>query len=156
AAGKLTTTCCACRLVERSNVLPAMYVLLTISSESFHRMMLMRLWYRKLGIPASVSRNAPELLRGVRRSFGGRLILLDWANGHVIADKAIVGASGLDARGPTVVAGSWIDQCVYIWGRGAAASRLTHPWFNYIHSVDLTARNTLLLASAGSDLIVEI
>jgi hypothetical protein len=40
-------------------------------------------------------------------------------------------------------------------GRERVAA-LTHPWFNAIHSVDVTPWNTYLLASAGSDLIVEV
>jgi hypothetical protein len=33
---------------------------------------------------------------------------------------------------------------------------VTHPWFNYLHSVELTPDGTFLLASAGSDLITEV
>jgi hypothetical protein len=51
---------------------------------------------------------------------------------------------------------SWIDQCIYVLNGSDEVATVTHPWFNYIHSVDLTPQRTFLLASAGSDLIVEI
>ena len=133
-----------------------MYFLVSISSESFDRMMTMRVLYRRLGADASAARDAPELLSLVRRSFGGRLVLLDWEACEVLADMAITGVSGLAARDQTVVAGSWIDQCVYTLDRHGDVSAMTHPWFNYIHSVEITPDATLLLASAGSDLIVEL
>lgn len=133
-----------------------MFFLISISSEVFHRMMTMRVLYRQLGIKASATRDAPELLRGVRRSFGGRLVLVDWAQGELLADRAVAGVSGIDTQGQTLVACSWIDQCVYVLNGSDEISILTHPWFNYIHSVDLTPQHTFLLASAGSDLIVEI
>lgn len=133
-----------------------MYFLISVSSESFHRMMTMRVLYRQLGIDTSATRDAPELLRRVRRSFGGRLILLDWEAGEVLADMAVTGVSGLATLDQTVVAGSWIDQCVYMLDQHGGVAALTHPWFNYIHSVDITPGGTLLLASAGSDLIIEL
>jgi hypothetical protein len=133
-----------------------MFFLVSVSSEVFHRIMTMRLLYRRLGINASATRDAPELLRGVRRSFGGRLVLVDWHRGKVLADRAIAGVSGLATQDRTVMACSWIDQCIYVLNGSAEVSTVTHPWFNYIHSVDLTPQRTILLASAGSDLIVEI
>jgi hypothetical protein len=64
--------------------------------------------------------------------------------------------SGLATLDHMVAAGSWIDQCVYRLDRGGEVTTLTHPWLNYVHSVDPTPDGTLLLASAGSDLIVEL
>jgi len=133
-----------------------MFFLVSVSSEVFYRIMTMRLLYRRFGIDASATRDAPKLLRGVRRSFGGRVVLLDWLRGEVLADRAIAGVSGLATQDRTVMACSWIDQCVYVLNGSYEISTITHPWFNYIHSVDLTPQRTFLLASAGSDLIVEI
>ena len=133
-----------------------MYFLVSICTEVFERMMHMRALYRHLGIDSSVSRDAPQLLRSVRRSFGGRLILLDWSASSVLANISISGVSGVRRRDSTVIACSWIDQCVYTLKGREKVSTITHPWFNYIHSIDITADGTYLLASAGSDLIVEI
>jgi len=133
-----------------------MYFLVSIATESFHRVMTMRVLYRQLGVKVSATRDAPELLRRVRHSFGGRLVLLDWDTGEVLADTAVTGVSGMATQDQTVVAGSWIDQCVYILSRDGEVSSITHPWFNYIHSVDITPDGTFLLASAGSDLIIEL
>jgi hypothetical protein len=132
------------------------YFLVSICTEAFERLMRMRALYRQLGIDSSVSRDAPELLRGVRRSFGGRLVLLDWSAGRVLAHVSIAGVSGVARQDRSVIACSWIDQCVYKLRGRAKLTTTTHPWFNYLHSVDLTGSDTYLLASAGSDLIVEI
>jgi hypothetical protein len=133
-----------------------MYFLISIPNESFDRVMTMRVLYRQLGVDVSATRDAPELLRRVRSSFGGRLVLLDWDAGQVMADKGIIGVSGLATRNQTVVACSWIEQCVYLLDRHGDLAAITHPWFNYIHSVDVTPDGSLLLASAGSDLIIEL
>src|SRR6266436_6149741 len=109
-----------------------MFFLVSVSTEVFHRTMTMRAMYKRLGIETSSTRDAPELLRGVRRSFGGRLLLVDWSRGEVIADKAIAGVSGLALRNDAVVACSWIDQCVYVLNGSDAVFSITHPWFNYI------------------------
>lgn len=133
-----------------------MFFLVSIPSEAFHRMMSMRVLYRRLGIDTSISRDAPELLARVRRSFGGRLAVLDWSAGKVLADMAITGASGLAVHDGRVITCSCIEQCVYILRGRETVAALTHPWFNYLHSVDVTPRGTYLLACAGSDLIIEI
>src|SRR5580700_7921620 len=133
-----------------------MFVLISISSEVFYRMMVMRLLYRRLGIDVSATRDAPELLRSVRGSFGGRLVLVDWSRGEVLADKSILGASGLATRDRTIVAASWIDPHAYILTDGEEVGRLTHRWLNYVHSIDLTPQGGILVASAGSDLIAEL
>jgi hypothetical protein len=118
--------------------------------------MMMRAVYRRMGIDASAARDAPSLLRSVRHSLGGRLVIVDWGAGEVIADKPLTGASGLAARGRTVVACSWVDQCAYVLSTDGETTLVTHPWLNYVHSVDITPYDTLLMASAGSDLIVEL
>jgi hypothetical protein len=133
-----------------------MFFLISVSSEVFRRMMRMRVLYRRLGIDTSVARDAPELLPSVRGSFGGRLVVLDWAAGEVVAEKAIPGATGIATWDQVVVACSWIDQCCYLVRPDEDVVSITHPWFNYLHSVDRTPRGTLLLASAGSDVIMEI
>ena len=133
-----------------------MYLLVSICTEVFERTMHMRALYRQLGIDSSVSRDAPQLLRTVRRSFGGRLVLLDWSASSILANISISGVSGVRTQDSTVIACSWIDQCVYTLNGRERVSTITHPWFNYIHSIDITADGTYLLASAGSDLIVEI
>jgi hypothetical protein len=133
-----------------------MYILVSVSTEAFDRVMTMRVVYQRMGIDTSAARDAPELLRSVRRSLGGRLVLIDWGAGEVIADKPLTGASGLATRGRTVVACSWIDQCAYLLSADGSTTTVTHPWLNYIHSVDVTPHDTLLMASAGSDLIVEL
>src|SRR5215470_16528559 len=133
-----------------------MFILVSISSEVFHRMMGMRALYRQLGVATSISKDAPLLLRRVRSSFGGRLVLLDWSGGRVLADTHIAGVSGIATRDGLIFACSWINQCVYVLSGREQISLVTHPWFNYLHSIDLTPTNTYLLASAGSDLIVEI
>ena len=133
-----------------------MFFLISICSEVFGRMMRVRALYRKLGIDKSISRDAPELLRGVRRSFGGRLVLLDWSAGRVLADTPIPGVSGIAIQHGAVIACSWIDQCVYMLRGGEKVCAACHPWFNHLHSIVVTPHNTYLLASAGSDLIVEI
>lgn len=133
-----------------------MYVLVSVSTEAFDRVMTMRAVYRRMGIDTSAARDAPEYLRSVRQSLGGRLVLIDWDAAEVIADKPLVGASGLATTGRTVVACSWIEQCVYLLGADASTATITHPWLNYIHSVDVTHRGTLLVASSGTDLIVEL
>ena len=133
-----------------------MFFLISICSEVFSRMMHVRALYRQLGINKSISRDAPELLRRVRRSFGGRLVLIDWSAGRVLADTPIPGVSGIAIQNGAVVACSWIDQCVYVLRGREKVCAASHPWFNHLHSVDVTPRNTYLLTSAGSDLIVEV
>jgi hypothetical protein len=132
------------------------YFLLSVSSEVFRRMMMMRVLYRQLGIDTSIPRDAPELLPSVRGSFGGRLVVLDWGAGEVLADKAIPGATGIATWDHIIVACSWIDQCCYVVRPDEDDVSITHPWFNYLHSVDRTPWGTILLASAGSDAIMEI
>lgn len=133
-----------------------MYVLVSISTEAFDRVMAMRAVYRRMGIDTSAARDAPALLRSVRRSLGGRLVLLNWGAGEVIADKPLAGASGLATRGRMVVACSWIEQSAYLLGADGSTTTVSHPWLNHIHSVDIMPDGALLIASAGSDLIVEL
>jgi hypothetical protein len=133
-----------------------MYFLVSVSNEVFHRVMSMRALHRQLGIDTSVTRDAPELLRRVRRTFGGRLVLLDWSLGKILADIRIPGVSGIAVKNGVVLACSWIDQCIYVLQEGRIVATVTHPWFNYLHSIELTERGTYLVASAGSDLVAEI
>jgi hypothetical protein len=132
------------------------YFIVSISNEVFHRTMSMRALSRRLGIEASMTRDSAELLRDVRESFGGRLVLLDWEDGRAIADLPLVGASGLDIRDGLVHACSWIDQSVHVLRGREEVAKLTHRWFNYLHSIEVTPAGTYLLASAGSDLIAEL
>ena len=132
-----------------------MHILVSVSTEAFDRVMTMRAVYRRMGIDISAARDSPELLRSVRRSLGGRLIVVDWGAGEIIADRPLVGASGLTTCGHMVVASSWIEQRVYLLSPNGTAT-LSHPWLNYIHSVEVTPQGALLIASAGSDLIVEL
>jgi hypothetical protein len=133
-----------------------MFLLISISSEAFCKMMTMRLLRRRLGIGASTIRDATESLRRVRGSFGGRLVLVDWAKGEVLADKPILGVSGLAVRDGTIAASSWIEPSVRIFQDGNEVCGITHHWFNYVHSVELTSARSILVASAGSDLVAEV
>ncbi len=133
-----------------------MIFLVSVSSDVFQRMMNMRALYRRLGIEASIHREVPAVLGDVRSSFGGRLVLLDWSARRVLADRAVPGAAGLAIDDSAVIVGSWNQHCVFKLRGRDTADVISHPWFNYIHSVDITPRSTYLLASAGSDLIVEI
>src|SRR5262249_53797941 len=103
----------------------------------------------------SSTRDAPELLRQVRGSLGGRLVLLDWSRGEILADKSFPGATGLAMQGRRMVAASWTDPYTYIFEGGKEIGRFTHRWLNYVHGVELTSRGTILVACAGSDLVVE-
>jgi hypothetical protein len=132
-----------------------MFVLVSISSEVFSRMMTLRLLNRRLGVGAAATNSSSEPLRTVRGSFGGRLVLLDWSRGEVIADKPILGASGLAVRDRTVVVSSWIEPEIYIFESGEKSGTVTHRWLNYVHSVDLSSPGEFLVAAAGSDLIAE-
>jgi hypothetical protein len=119
-----------------------MFFLVSVASEVFHRIMSMRALYKRLGIETSVTRDAPLLLRNVRGSFGGRLVLLDWSGKCVMGDLPIPGAGGLAIHEGRVIVGSWTEQCVHLLlGRDKVAT-ITHPWFNYIHSVEVTPWNT--------------
>jgi hypothetical protein len=133
-----------------------MYFLVSVSSEVFHRVMSLRALNRQLGIDTSVNRDAPALLRQVRGSFGGRLVLLDWSGRRVLADLPVAGAAGLATHEDVIIVCSWTEHCVYLLRGRERVAALTHPWFNYIHSVDVTPQGTFLLASAGSDLVVEV
>jgi hypothetical protein len=73
-----------------------------------------------------------------------------------MADTPIPGVSGIAVQFGAVIACSWIDQCLYMLRGSEKVRAASHPWFNHLHSIDVTPRNTYLLASAGSDLIVEI
>jgi hypothetical protein len=133
-----------------------MFVLISISNEAFRRMMVLRLLQQQLDVSPSVARNAPEVLRRVRGSFGGKLVLVNWANREVLADRPLLGVSGLAVRGHTIVASSWIEPRLCIFESGEEVAAATHRWFNYVHSVDLPSSHSILVASAGSDLIAEI
>jgi hypothetical protein len=133
-----------------------MFFLVSIASEVFDRMMRMRALYRQLGIEASVTRDAPRLLRDVRGSFGGRFVLLDWLRAHVLADIPFAGAAGFSVNGDTIMACSWTQQCVHLLRGRETISSISHRWFNYLHSLELVANGNYLLASPGSDLIVEV
>jgi hypothetical protein len=134
-----------------------MFFLVSICTEAFDRMMKMRLLYRYLGVNVSAPRDAPELLRRVRRSFGGRIVLVDWEEGTVVADLAVPGASGLATGDGTIAVCSWIEQSLYLFSvSNPAVHSVTHPWFNHLHSVDITPDGRYLVASAGSDAILEV
>lgn len=134
-----------------------MFLLVSISMDAFERMMRMRLLYRQLGIEMSISRDTPALLRDVRRSLGGRLVLLDWSTGRAIADVPYVGAMGFAVRDDgAVIAASAFEQCVAVFEGREKTTVLSHRWFNYLHTLDLTPWGTYLLACAGSDAIVEM
>ena len=118
--------------------------------------MCMRALQRKLGVPVSINRDAAELTRRVKDSFGGRLVLLDWPGHEIMADFPVSGASGFTVRGRFIYACSWIDHCVHVIRGGQRVDCLSHRWFNHLHSVEATHWNTLLIPSAGSDLLVEV
>ena len=133
-----------------------MFFLVSIASEVFDRIMRMRVLYRRLGIETSVARDAPRLLRDVRGSFGGRFVLLDWLNAQVLADMPFAGAAGFAVNGDAIMACSWTQQSVRLLKGRETLSSISHRWFNYLHSLDVVANGNYLLASAGSDLIVEV
>src|SRR5581483_2479586 len=134
-----------------------MFLLVSISMDAFERMMRMRLLYRKLGVEMSISRDTSALLRDVRRSLGGRLVLLDWSEGRAIADVPYLGAMGFAVHDDgAVVAASAFEQCVTVFEGCEKTTVLSHPWFNYLHTLDLTPWGTYLLACAGSDAIMEM
>ena len=135
--------------------LRSMFLLISVSSEAFSQMMVMRLLQKRLGVKLSRVRDAPELLRQVRGSLGGRLVLLDWSGGEILADKAFPGATGLATQGRRIVAASWTDPYAYVLEDGKEIGKFSHRWFNYVHSVDLTPQGNVLFACAGSDLIAE-
>jgi hypothetical protein len=133
-----------------------MYVLVSVPNEAFHRVMTARALQKRMGVESSVYRNASDLLRRVERSFGGRVVLLDWSRRALAADIAVAGASGLAVTPDAVHTSSWTGNFVERLGSGGARSELTHPWFNHLHTVELTEAGTLLVASAGADLILEL
>jgi hypothetical protein len=132
-----------------------MYVLVSVPNEAFHRVMRARALQRKLGIEASVYRNSSELMRNVEKSFGGRLVLLDWSNGKIVADTAVEGASGIAVGQDVIFASSWTANQVQVLQPGRR-SCISHPLFNHLHTVELSSRGTLFIASAGADVIVEL
>jgi hypothetical protein len=133
-----------------------MYFLVSVPNEAFHRVMSLRALQRRLGIDTSVYRNASDLLRNVEKSFGGRLVLLDWLQGKIVANIPVAGASGLAVEQDCVWASSWTDHSVHILQRGRPPALISHRWFNHLHTVELTPESTLLITSAGIDLIVEV
>ena len=133
-----------------------MFLLISISSEVFGRMMKMRLLRQQLGIGSAARREASQVLQHVRSSFGGRLVLIDWTNGDVLADKSILGVSGFAIRDRRIVASSWIEPTALLLFDGEEVGTVTHRWLNYVHSIDMQSPGRILLASAGSDLIAEL
>jgi len=107
-----------------------MFLLISVSSEAFSQMMVMRLLQKRLGVNVSSTRDAPELLRQVRGSLGGRLVLLDWSGGEILADKAFPGATGLATQGRRIVAASWTDPYAYLFEDGKEIGKFTHRWFH--------------------------
>ena len=107
-----------------------MFLLISVSSEAFSQMMVMRLLQKRLGVNVSSTRDAPELLRQVRGSLGGRLVLLDWSGGEILADKAFPGATGLATQGRRIVAASWTDPYAYVLEEGKEIGKFTHRWFH--------------------------
>ena len=132
-----------------------MFFLVSISSEVFQRIMMMRLVNRRLGVDSSVTRDGSEMAQQIRASFGGVLVVLDWTKGEVIASKPILGASGLAVSGGTIVCASWIEPEVRVFHDGEEVATVSHRWLNYLHSVDFSPPGNILLACAGSDLIAE-
>jgi hypothetical protein len=133
-----------------------MYFLISVPNERFHRVMCMRALQRRLGVPVSINRDIAELTRTINDSFGGRLVVLDWSSGEVLADFPVPGASGFAINGQLIFICSWIEHCVHILGGGRRLDRISHRWFNHLHSIELTPRNTLLIPSAGADLLLEV
>jgi hypothetical protein len=133
-----------------------MFFVISVPNEVFHRIMCLRALQQRMGYKASISKDAPNLLQAVRGLFGGRLVLLDWSRARILADIRIPGASGFAVNDQLLVACSWIDHSIYVLRRGRITRKLTHPWFNHLHTVQLTTQETCIVASAGSDLIAEM
>jgi hypothetical protein len=133
-----------------------MYLLVSVPNEAFHKVMSLRAAQRRLGIETSVYRNSTDLLRGVERYFGGRLVLLDWEKCEIVASVPVPGASGLALLEGAIYASSWTDHSVHVIRPGKQRSCLSHPWFNHLHTAEPTEWGTLLIASAGIDLILEL
>src|SRR5262245_1636025 len=85
----------------------SMYFLITVPNEAFYRVMSLRAAQRRLGIDTSVYRNASDLRRQVEKSFGGRLLLLNWSSREIVASIPVDGASGLIVTRDTLFASSW-------------------------------------------------
>jgi len=133
-----------------------MYILVSVPNEAFQRVMAARALQRRLGVETSVYRNASDLLRRVERSYGGRVVLLDWNRRRIAADVKVAGASGLAIGNGVVYSSSWTGNFVQRLQMGAPRREISHPWFNHLHTVELTEQGTLLVASAGADLILEV
>jgi hypothetical protein len=133
-----------------------MYILVSVPNEAFHTVMTARAMQRRMGVESSVYRNASDLLRRVERSFGGRVVLLDWSNRRIAANVKVAGASGIAITPDAIYTSSWTGNFVERLSNTGARQELSHPWFNHLHTVELTDTGTLLVASAGADLILEL
>lgn len=99
---------------------------------------------------------ASALLSDVQHSLGGRVVLLDWSRGRVLADVPVQGAMGIVVRDDEVSVASWNQECIVVLRDGETVDRITHPWFNHMLGMSLTDTGNYLVASAGSDLVAEI
>lgn len=85
----------------------------------------------------------------------GLLLLVDWDASRVLASLELPKPTGfLIERGKVRIALWDRDEIVSLSG-SEVTTRLRHPWFNHIHTLDRTSRG-LLVSSSGTDLIAEI
>ncbi|HRI71733.1 MAG TPA: hypothetical protein PK156_46190, partial [Polyangium sp.] len=85
----------------------------------------------------------------------GFLLLVDWDASQVIAHLELPKPTGFLIEDGKVRVALWDDDEIASLSGREVATRLRHPWFNHIHTLDRTSRG-LLVTSSGTDLIAEI
>lgn len=85
----------------------------------------------------------------------GFLLLVDWDASQVLATLELPKPTGFLVEHGKVRVALWDQDEIATLSGGEITSRVRHPWFNHVHTLDKTSGG-LLVSSSGTDLIAEI
>ena len=85
----------------------------------------------------------------------GFLLVVDWDGELILGGKAFSKPFGFALRDGALYVVTWGGEDILVLRGKEVVGRIQHPWFNHLHSIDLTPRG-LLVTSSGTDLLAEI
>ncbi len=87
---------------------------------------------------------------------GGMILIIDWKNKKILKRKKIKTPAGFDFERNKIYVNTSGNSISQLSKNLIIKKRITHPFLNDIHSLNVTFSNSLLIASTGLDAIIEL
>jgi hypothetical protein len=124
--------------------------------ENFRDVMNVIKGLKEQGIKASINRPSVFIPNELFQKAGGFVVLIDWKNQQIMGGKNFPSPMAILVDGDRMIIGLWRTQEIAVLEGKQELKKISHRWFNHVHTVDSTPWGTYLITSSGCDLIAEI